>query len=67
MRRPPTLSVGQRDHLVRVAERLTVDQRSVFWATVVRRLSGSPTNGQVIAVAKLVRGEIERGEQLARA
>jgi hypothetical protein len=65
--RTPALSVGQRDHLVRVSERLTPDQRSIFGHTVVNRLSRSPTDGQVVAVGNLVRAEIERGEPLSRA
>jgi hypothetical protein len=67
-RRPPTLSVLQRDYLVRVAERLKPEQRSVFWDTIGRRLSGTPTNAALVRVATTVRAEIERpGEILARA
>jgi hypothetical protein len=66
--RTPVLSVMQRDYLSRVAQRLTCDQRSIFFAAITSRLSGSPSDQTVQRVAMLVRAELERpGEILRRA
>jgi hypothetical protein len=67
-RRTPTLSIFQRDRLCQIAERLTPDQRNLFWSTVTQRLRDTPSDAQVARVGSLVRAEIERpGEILRRA
>jgi hypothetical protein len=70
-REPATLTdrqcrtIEQRDRLARIADRLPIDRRSLFWSAVTSRLSGSPSDEAVQRVASLMFEELCRGEKLA--